>query len=214
MDYKDLALEDIEIGPTDYYYGIVGEGTRDVNLTLVNGGMEELTGTFDLGLTIDEIDQASSANSTVYSNTFDGSEESIGCSGGCTWTTHEYLPDENIHWHIEDQTITGSSDEGDENYNNSFQANWEGNNPTDFYWAGTYVQNSTGTIWSGYEKNWDEALILNDVDLTGADRAWLSLDLFGSYDYTGLGNAGNGFFAMYWVYDDTGFIEINTEDGG
>ena len=214
MDYKDLALEDIEIGPTDKYYGIVGEGTRDVNLTLVNGGMEELTGTFDLGLTIDEINQASSANTTVYANTFDDSEESGGCSGGCTWTTHEYLPDEDIHWHIEDQTITGSSDEGDEPNNNSYQANWEGNNPTDFYWAGTYLQNSSGTVWSGYEKNWDEALILNDVDLTGADRAWLSLDLFGSYDYTGLGNAGNGFFAMYWVYDDTGFIEINTEDGG
>ncbi|CAI8242600.1 MAG: Uncharacterised protein [Methanobacteriota archaeon] len=214
MDYKDLALEDIEIGPTDSYYGIVGEGTRDVNLTLVNGGMEELTGTFDLGVTIDEIDPTSSTNTTVYANTFDGSEENLGCGQGCTWSTQEYLPDESIHWHIETDTITGSSDEGDEEYNNSFQANWEGNNPTDFYWVGTNVQNSSGTAWTGYEQNWDEALILHDVDLTGADRAWLSLDLFGSYDYTGLGNSGNGFYAMYWVYDDTGFIEINTEENG
>ncbi len=214
MDYKDLALENIEIGPTDSYYGIVGEGTRDVNLTLVNGGMEELSGTFDLDVTIDEIDPSSSINSTVYANTFDGSEETQGCGSGCSWTIQEYLPDESTHWHIQSNTTTGSSDDGDEDYNNSFQANWEGNNPTDFYWAGTNVQNTSGTTWSGYGQNWDEALILHDVDLTGADRAWLSLDLFGSYDYTGLGNSGNGFYAMYWVYDDTGFIEINTEDGG
>ena len=213
MDYKDLAIEEIEIGPTDSYYGIVGEGNRDVNVTLLNGGMEELSGTFNLGVTIDEIDAASSTNSTVYANDFDGSEESIGCSGGCTWSSQEYL-DNPLNWHIETNTITGSSDDGDEPNNNSYQANWEGNNPTDFYWAGTTMENSSGTTWSGYEANWDESIVLNDIDLTGADRAWLSLDLFGSYDYSGLGNAGNGFFALYWVYDDTGFIEIKTEDAG
>ncbi|RAH14343.1 MAG: hypothetical protein CMB56_005490 [Methanobacteriota archaeon] len=214
MDYKDLAIEDIDIGPTDAYYGIVGEGNRDVNITLLNGGMEELSGTFNLGVKIDEINTSLSTNSTVYANNFDGSEESVGCGGGCTWTNEQYLESESMNWHIETETITGSSDDGEEPNNNSYQANWEGNNPTDFYWVGSTLENSSGTSWTGYEANWDEAVVLNDIDLTGADRAWLSLDLFGSYDYSGLGNAGNGFFALYWVYDDTGFIEIKKDDSG
>ena len=58
------------------------------------------------------------------------------------------------------------------------RASSNGNNPTDFMWSGVMKTNSSGDTWSGYEANWDEELVLNNVDLTGADRAWMSVELF------------------------------------
>ena len=60
--------------------------------------------------------------------------------------------------------------------------------------AGTTRTNSSGGTWSGYHRNWDMAMVLNDVDLTGADRAWMSAELFNHLSFDALGfNQGNGF---------------------
>ena len=43
MDSKDIAVTGIEINPVDRFFGIVGEGTRDINVTITNTGMDTLT---------------------------------------------------------------------------------------------------------------------------------------------------------------------------
>ena len=58
------------------------------------------------------------------------------------------------------------------------------NNPTDFMWSGTMETDSNGDEWSGYGGNWDEAMVLEDVDLTGADETWLSAELFRHLGYS------------------------------
>ncbi|MED5291285.1 MAG: hypothetical protein VX778_03565, partial [Candidatus Thermoplasmatota archaeon] len=55
-------------------------------------------------------------------------------------------------------------------------------------WAGEYKTNSSGDQWSGYGRNWDDALTLTDVDLTGSDRAFLSVELFRHLGYGALGS--------------------------
>ena len=44
MDNKDLAVLDLEISPTDRFFGLVGEGTRTINVTVTNTGMDTLNG--------------------------------------------------------------------------------------------------------------------------------------------------------------------------
>jgi len=213
MDYKDLEMSSIGIEPGDAFFGIIGEGTRDANITITNTGMEALTGSADVEVTIEAVDEANSVNETVYSHDWDTAENKAGCGAGCNWESVDYLAGNTNYWHENTDTIQGAESGGDEINNNSFSANWNGNNPTNFMWNSLEKTNSSGNTWTGTEKNQEQALILRDVDLTGADRAWMSADIFGSYDYTGLGfNDGTGFiFAI--LYEDAGFIEINDGTG-
>ncbi|NCX71648.1 MAG: hypothetical protein EBW86_13995, partial [Rhodobacteraceae bacterium] len=72
MDNQDLAVTDIDISPVDRFFGIVGEGTRDINVTLTNTGMDTLNGqTATLEVTLNEVDEQNSTNATVYENNWD-----------------------------------------------------------------------------------------------------------------------------------------------
>ena len=44
MDNKDLAVSSIDITPTDVYVGALGEGTREVEVSVTNTGMDILNG--------------------------------------------------------------------------------------------------------------------------------------------------------------------------
>ena len=62
----------IEISPVDRYVGAVGEGSRELNVTVTNTGMDVLNGqsaTLDVELKI--VDEANSTNQTVYANDWD-----------------------------------------------------------------------------------------------------------------------------------------------
>ena len=99
MDNKDLAVTSLEINPTDNFFGIVGEGTRDINVTVTNTGMDILNGqsaTLDLELKV--VDEASSTNSTVYQMDWDAPEDKSGCGTGCSWAFEEYI-DQATKWH-------------------------------------------------------------------------------------------------------------------
>ena len=79
--------------------------------------------------------------------------------------------------------------------------------------------NSSGDEWSGYGKNWDDAMVLNDVDLTGADRAFMSVELFRSLGYGALGQyaqttTGGQVFVPGDIWDDLALIEVYSEDSG
>ena len=210
MDNKDLAVTSLEINPTDNFFGIVGEGTRDINVTVTNTGMDILNGqsaTLDLELKV--VDEASSTNSTVYQMDWDAPEDKTGCGTGCSWAFEEYI-DQATKWHEETNHSIGASDG---NNDPNVSANYQ--NPTDFMWAGHYKTNTSGGLWSGYDKNWDDAMVLEDVDLTGSDRAFMSVELFqhlghgvlGSVDQTGNYLAGD-------VWDDIAMIEIGSAESG
>ena len=99
MDNKDLGVSSIDISPTDAYVGALGEGTREVEVTVTNTGMDILNGQATLDVEIKEVDQAASSNITVYAMDWDNPEDRSGCGTGCTWTTEAYYGVS--HWHEE-----------------------------------------------------------------------------------------------------------------
>ena len=115
------------------------------------------------------------------------------------------------HWHEE---VAANSTVGHTSGNNAATQAANANNPTDFMWSGVMKTNSSGDTWSGYEPNWDEGLVLNDIDLTGADRAWMSLEIFRHLGLSDLYvNDGTGFI-LAEVWDDAAMIEVFSEDVG
>ncbi|MDA7740755.1 VCBS repeat-containing protein, partial [Euryarchaeota archaeon] len=210
MDSKDLSVSSLEISPTDNFFGIVGEGTRDINVTVTNTGMDILNGqsaTLDLELKI--VDEGGSTNNTVYQMDWDNPEDKTGCGSGCSWAYEEYI-DQATKWHEETNHSQGASDG---NNDPNVSANYL--NPTDFMWAGHYKTNSSGDLWSGYDKNWDDAMVLEDVDLTGSDRAFMSVELFRHLGHGVLGSAdATGNFIAGDVWDDIALIEIGSEESG
>ena len=211
MDNKDLAVTDLEISPTDRFFGLVGEGTRTINVTVTNTGMDTLNGqTADLDVELKVVDEANSTNNTVYANDWDSAEDKTGCGSGCAWTFEEYV-DGATNWHLETNHSTGATGGGNNDANVS--ANYI--NPTDFMWAGEHEDQllrrhverltaRTGTI----------AMVLNDVDLTGADRAFMSVELFRHLGLGALGNSDGTGFIVGDVWDDLAIVEIGSEETG
>ena len=210
MDSKDIAVTGIEINPVDRFFGIVGEGTRDINVTITNTGMDTLTQSANLDVELKIVDEANSSNSTVFSHDFDTPADATGCSGGCTWSFDEYV-DQSSNWILETNHTVGATDG---NNDPNVSANYQ--NPTDFMWAGEYKTNSSGDLWSGYGRHWDDALTLKDVDLTGSDRAFLSVELFRHLGYGALGSvdATTGQWLIGDLWDDVAMIEVGSEETG
>ena len=209
MDNKDLAITDLEISPTDRFFGVVGEGSRNINVTVTNTGMDTLNGqTASLDVVLKVVDEANSTNSTVYANDWDTAEDKTGCGSGCSWTFEEYV-DGATAWHLETNHSVGASDG---NNDPNVSANYL--NPTDFMWAGNTKTNSSGGTWTGYGKNWDDAMVLNDVDLTGADRAFMSVELFRHLGLGALGNSDGVGFIVGDVWDDLAIVEIGSDETG
>ena len=209
MDNKDLSVSSIEISPVDKFYGLVGEGTRDIDVTVTNTGMDILNGLqATLNVELKVVDELNSTNTSVYEMDWDNPENKASC-GGCTWSYEEYI-DQSTYWHEETNHSTGGSDG---NNGPNFSANY--NNPTDFMWAGQYKTNSSGDSWSGYGRNWDDAMVLEDVDLTGSDRAFMGLELFQHLGHGVLGGVdASGNYLAGDVWDDIAMIEIGSVETG
>ena len=209
MDNKDLAVSGIDINPTDAYVGALGEGTREVEVTVTNTGMDILNGQATLDVEIKEVDEAASTNVTVYAMDWDNPEDRTGCGTGCTWTSEAYYGAN--HWHEE---VAANSTVGHTSGNNAVEQSANGNNPTDFMWSGLMKTNSSGDTWSGYEPNWDEGIVLNDVDLSGADRAWMSLEIFRHLGLSDLYSQDANGIVLGEVWDDAAMIEVFSDDLG
>lgn len=209
MDNKDLAVSSIDISPSDAYVGALGEGTREVEVTVTNTGMDILNGQATLDVEIKEVDETASTNVTVYAMDWDNPEDRSGCGTGCTWTTEAYYGVS--HWHEE---VAANSTVGHTAGNNAPAQSANNNNPTDFMWSGMMKTNSSGDTWSGYEPNWDEGLVLNDIDLTGADRAWMSIELFRHLGLSDLYTQDANGYVLAEVWDDAAMVEVFSEDVG
>ena len=211
MDNKDLSVSGIEIDPVDRYFGFVGEGNRNINVTVTNTGMDVLNGqSAQLDVELKIVDELNSTNQTVYAMDWDNPENKAGCAG-CTWDYIDYV-DGTHHWFEETNHSSGTGVDPDES-ESEFSPSYL--NPTDFMWTGETKTNDSGGTWTGYGKNWDEAMILQDVDLTGSDRAFLSVELYQDLGWGGLGSASTtGGFILTNVWDDIAMIEVGSEETG
>ena len=126
--------------------------------------MDILNGQATLDVEIKEVDEAASSNVTVYAMDWDNPKIEADVEQDVLGPQAYYGVS---HWHEE---VAANSTVGHTAGNNAAAQSANANNPTDFMWSGMMKTNSSGDTWSGYEPNWDEGLVLNDVDLTGADR--------------------------------------------
>ena len=207
LDNQDVAIDGLTIAPasTDPATGNaqLGEGTRFVNVTLMNTGLNPVSGSVDLDLSVKEV--AGGVDTVVYSNDFDGNIDNTNCSA-CNWVGASYTSDfaPGTSWHAETNSTAAS-----ENVS-TYEAD---HNPTTYMWAGLDY-NGTAENNSGYFNNMDEAFILQGVDLTGADAAFLDVSILCSVAFTNLFLAEPYVVQERWLYEDSCGIEAFSEGRG
>ena len=57
-------------------------------------------------------------------------------------------------------------------------------------------------------------MVLRNVDLTGSDRAFMSVELFQDLGFGALGSADTNGFVVGDVWDDLAMIEVGSEETG
>ena len=162
LDNQDMGISDVLIEPSAYNPSTaeyqIGEGTRFVNVTVKNTGLNPLSGSVDVDLEVKEV--LGGTDTIVYSNNFDGSEDNTNCPA-CSFSkvsyTGMYGPGASS-WHEESNATVDA--------NGTAQDPWyeADSNPTTYMWAGLDYQGLDNQ--SGYFNNMDEALILENVDLS------------------------------------------------
>ena len=169
----------------------------------MNTGLNPVSGSVDLDLSVKEV--IGGIDTVVYSNNFDGTIESSNCSS-CTWVGASYTSDfsPGTSWH-EERNSTAAT----ENVS-TYEAD---NNPTNYMWAGLDY-NGTNETDSGYFNNMDEAFILQNVDLTGSDAAFLDVSILCSVAYTNLFLSEPYVVQERWLYEDSCGIEAFSEGRG
>ena len=107
-------------------------------------------------------------------------------------------------WHIETNSTAATTN-----------VSWyeADSNPTNYYWAGMDYGGSNESD-SGYFNNMDEALILENVDLTGADAAFMDISVMCSAAYFELYLAEQYSVVERWLYEDSCGIEVWSDGNG
>jgi len=206
LDNEDMGITSVTVAPAARNPATgqaqIGEGSRWVNVTVKNTGLNPISGSIDVDLEVKEV--LGGTDTVVYSNNFDGVTDSTNCAN-CDLVKYSYTgeyEDGLSSWHIE----TGSSVTQNDSW-------WEADsNPTNYYWAGMDYQNNDNQ--SGYYNNMDEAVILENVDLSGADAAFLDLSLMCSADYFELYLAEQFDVVERWLYEDSCSIEVWSDGSG
>jgi hypothetical protein len=209
LDAQDVGISGLSVSPATWNpetrRATLGEGTRDVNVTVKNTGLETISGSVDVELSVREV--IGGTDTVVYSNDFDGNVVATNCTscmlGGASYSGEFADSPDGTSWHIEKNNASSSPEA------------WEAdNNPTGYYWAGVHHTNSTNAqSETGYYNNQDEALILSNVDLSGTDAAFLDVDLMCTVGYSVIYYSSNG-IANRIVYDDSCSVDIWSEVNG
>jgi hypothetical protein len=208
LDNEDVGITEVTIAPASYNPATgqaeIGEGTRWVNVTVKNTGLNPLTGSVDVDLEVKEV--VGGTDTVVYSNDFEGNEDTTNCAN-CAFIKNSYTGMYGTgasSWHIE------SNSTADTQNVSWYEAD---SNPTDYYWAGIDY-NGDNESDSGYYNNMDEALILENVDLTGADAAYMDLSVMCTTAYFELYLAEQYSVVERWLYEDSCGIEVWSEGNG
>ena len=209
LDNQDVGITGLSVSPAAYnpftQSGQLGEGTRNVNVTVRNTGLQTVSGSADVEVKVRDI--LSGTDTVVYSNDFDGNIDSSNCSG-CSLDSTSYTGEwgSGSSWHVE--SASNSSNKAD----TQFEAH---DNPTGFMWAGLRYANSSdgGALETGYVNNMDEAFFIENVDLTNSDTAALDIDMLCAVGYSMVYYSSTG-IANRVLYDDVCTIDVWSEADG
>ena len=116
-------------------------------------------------------------------------------------------------------SCNSNPEQDNESWEQGFYAFWEADaNPTNYMWAGvshTYqLDDGNTTEASGYYNHMDEALILENIDLSGADAAFLDMDAICSAGFFQLFLAEAYDVVERWLYEDSCSVEVWSEGTG
>ena len=206
LDSEDVGIGGVTVYPASYDYEDqemkIGAGTRNVNVTVRNTGLQAISGSVDVDVSVKEV--VGGTDTVVYANDFDTAP--TGSCSNCNMVGVSYSGEvSGSYWHVEDGG--NNSGNGDE-----YEAD---TNPTDYMWAGALVTNTSGDgdVETGYMSWWDEGLIIEDVDLTGADSASMDLDMMCMVQFSMIYYSSTG-IANRIIYDDSCNIDVYSEDSG
>ena len=91
LDNEDMGITDVTIAPASLNPATgqaqIGEGTRFVNVTVKNTGLNPLSGSINVDLEVKEV--LGGVDTVVYSNDFDGNEVDTNCPA-CTFSKVSY----------------------------------------------------------------------------------------------------------------------------
>ena len=179
LDNQDLGITGLSVSPAAFnpftQSAQLGAGTRDVNVTVRNTGLETVVQlmlksrfvTFSLALTQLSMPMISMAMSIPlivldaiwmqFHTLVNGALEVLG-----TLSRHQIHPTKQIH------------------------ASQAHDNPTGFMWAGLRAANSSdgGSLETGYYNNMDEAFIVENIDLRNSDTAAMDIDMLCAVGYS------------------------------
>jgi len=206
LDSEDVGIGGVTVSPAAYDYEDremkIGAGTRNVNVTVRNTGLQSISGSVDVDVSVKEV--VGGTDTVVYANDFDTAP--TGSCSGCNMVAVSYSGEvTGSYWHVEDgNNNTGNGD-----------PNEADTNPTDYMWAGAIVTNASGDgdEESGYMSWWDEGLIIQDVDLSGADSASMDLDMMCMVQFSMIYYSSTG-IANRIIYDDSCNIDVYSESSG
>jgi hypothetical protein len=208
----DLKVREV-LGGTDtvVYFNDFESSSPGINTGGASFNKYSYTGEYDTGDSSWHIDEDRNwVNGTNYSEYdvvhFNSSDYQCVPNGTDKCLSIDGNPEEN---HVDDN---GSWD-GPVSY-----PYWEAEaNPTNYFWSGaeyTYEFDNDSFEDTGYYNHMDEALILEGVDLTGADAAFLDMDAICSA----------GFFQLFlsepydvierWLYEDSCSVEVWSDGTG
>ena len=209
LDNEDVGIAGMTVAPASWDPEDrdikIGEGTRTVNVTVRNTGLQPISGTVDVDVSVSEV--TGGTDTVVYANDFD--TPSTGSCSACGMYGVSYSNEwDTTSWHVE---------QGNNNSGNG-EPHEADTNPTDFMWAGvTYLNDSAeggdGDMETGYLSYQDEGLIIENVDLTGADSASMDLDLYCAVNNNIIYWSSTG-IANRIIYDDSCLIEVFSESSG
>ena len=210
LDNEDVGITAVTIAPAAYDPATgaakIGEGTRFVNLTVKNTGLNPISGSIDVDLEVKEV--IDGTDTLVYSNDFEGNIDSTNCAA-CSIDLISYTGeygDGSSSWHEEWNASTDSNGSAIDDW---YEAD---TNPTTYMWAGMDHQGEDNQ--SGYYNNMDEAFIIENVDLSGSDAAYLDVDLLCTTAFFELYLAEQYSVVERWLYEDSCGIEVWSDGNG
>ena len=206
LDSEDVGITGVTVSPAAYDYEEqemkIGAGSRNVNVTVKNTGLQAISGSVDVDVSVKEV--VGGTDTVVYANDFDTAP--TGSCSSCNMVGVSYSGEvAGSYWHVEDgSNNTGNGDE--------YEAD---TNPTDYMWAGALVANTSGDgdMETGYMSWWDEGLIIENVDLTGADSASMDLDMMCMVQFSMIYYSSTG-IANRIIYDDSCNIDVYSDSQG
>ena len=210
LDNEDVGITEVTIAPAAYDPATgaakIGEGTRFVNLTVKNTGLNPISGSIDVDLEVKEV--IGGDDTLVYSNDFEGNIDSTNCAT-CSIALISYTGeygDGSSSWHEEWNASTDSNGSAIDDW---YEAD---SNPTTYMWAGMDHQGEDNQ--SGYYNNMDEAFLIENVDLSNSDAAYLDIDLLCTTAFFELYLAEQYSVVERWLYEDSCGIEVWSDGNG